>query len=466
MASRRRLHLVAYENHEKHGSVIRMAPNRLLFNTATAFRGIYQDDVRITKANVYELITRNGVYSVFNTLDRDLHRAKRKIVSQPFSERAMKSFMPALLPHVDVCLKQLLESAGKPVDMTQQMSYLAVDVVGQLALGYDLRTQTSAENRFFPRALTVSFFVSNISLHLPPFHKVHTNRVFDYLLWETRERFTRLLERMVGARLALPTHAVPDLFSFVAEGLPAEASQTQTRDSAIWKEAMVFLVAGGDTVATAMTATFFYLSRNPACYARLADEVRAAFASGRDITVGPALAGCKYLRACIDESLRMSPPISANLWRKQVDDDDDDDAPLFIDGQYIPRGTLFGVNVYALSHNADIFPDPFVFNPQRWLDADDESEGEAEGNQGSETEGKKNKPMLEAFAAFGIGPRNCVGKPLAYLETSIVIAKTLWYFDFERAPGLLGTVGEASSRGRPQEFCTQEAFNSSHEGHT
>ncbi|KAI1818917.1 cytochrome P450 [Xylaria intraflava] len=319
MAARRRLHLVAYESHEKQGSVIRMAPNRLHFNTASAFRAIYQNDDRITKDSAYELLERNGICSVFNTLDRDSHRAKRKIVALAFSERATRSFIPELLPHVNTCLEQLLNASGKPVNVTQKMSHLAIDAVGKLALGYDLNTQTSEENRFFARAMSLSSFVSNISLHFPAFHKVHRNWIFDYIFWETREKFIRLLEKMVDSRLALDTHAKPDLFSFVADSLPKEARKS--RDSAIWREAVVFLTAGGDTVATAMTSVFFYLSRNPASYARLAQEVRSAFVSGRDISVGPPLASCHYLRACIDESLRLSPPISANLWRKQIETD-------------------------------------------------------------------------------------------------------------------------------------------------
>ncbi|KAK8079375.1 hypothetical protein PG997_007193 [Apiospora hydei] len=71
---------------------------------------------------------------------------------------------------------------------------------------------------------------------------------------------------------------------------------------------------------------------------------------------------------------------------------------------------------------------------------------------------------MESFSAFSIGPRNCVGKPLVYLETSIVLAKTLWYFDFEAAAGPLGAVGEGRDRGRPGEFCTWDVFNSTHDG--
>ncbi|KAI1357489.1 hypothetical protein F5Y08DRAFT_352320 [Xylaria arbuscula] len=128
-----------------------------------------------------------------------------------------------------------------------------------------------------------------------------------------------------------------------------------------------------------MTSVFFYLSRNPSSYTRLADEVRPTFVNERDITVGSKIASCRYLRACI----------SANLWRKQIEIEE---KPLFIHGHYIPRGTLFGVNVYALSHNADVFPDPFVFKSERWLEVDS-------------IDGAK-RPMLEAFPAFSIGPRN------------------------------------------------------------
>ncbi|KAG4221996.1 hypothetical protein PC116_g29528 [Phytophthora cactorum] len=337
--------------------------------------------------------------------------------------------------------------------MTQKLGHLAVDIVAQLALGYDLETQTREDNRFFPRAMTLSFFVGNISHHFPIFHKVHTNMVFDYIFYATRERFIRLIEKMVRSRLALDTHAKPDFYSAVAHALPSEAAKM--RDSVVWKEAMVFLVAGGDTVATAMTAAFFYLSRNPACYARLAKEIRSTFSNGNDIKSGPKLGSCQYLRACIDEALRMSPPVSANLWRQQVATDEE---PLVIDGHYIPRGTLFGVNIYSLSHNAAIFPEPFTFKPERWLPSSTADPKAAEADEAAR------KLMLDAFASFSIGPRNCVGKPLAYLETSLVLAKTLWYFDFEAASGPLGSVGECKDRGRPGEFYMEDVFGSTHDG--
>ncbi|KAK6836176.1 cytochrome P450 [Apiospora arundinis] len=267
------------------GSVIRPATNRLLFNSPSAFRAIYQNDDRITKSFTYEMMTRNGVYSVFNTLDRDLHRYKRQIAGQAFSPRSIRSFEPALQSQVDAYLEQILGSSGQPVNMIEKPGHLAADVFGQLALGYELATQTREENRFLPKFMKFSFFLASITHHIPPFYRVHTNWVFDYIFYNTREKFNRLLTKMVRSRLAMDTHAVPDFFSFVSEKLPSEAAKT--RDSAIWEEALVFLAGGADSVTTAMAAAFFYLPRNPECYKRLADEIRTTFANSTDIRGGP-----------------------------------------------------------------------------------------------------------------------------------------------------------------------------------
>ena len=366
------------------------------------------------------------------------------MVGLALSKRAIDSFEPTLIGQVDVFTDILQRSAekGSPVNMTDRMSYLAVDIIGLLALGYDLGLQTSEENRVVPKAFSDNMFIGNIGHHLPPFSHLHRNQLFDYLVYTTREKFSRLLEKMVRHRLALDTHALPDLFSFVAEAMPKNA--VQTRDSAIWKESLVFMTAGGDTVASGLTGIFFYLSRNPDCYERLATEIRSKFPDAGSIKGGMVLQSCHYLRACIEESLRMSPPISATLWRQQVKGDT---SPLVIDGHHIPKGTLFGVNVYALSHNPDIFPEPHNYNPDRWL-----------------TDDPSSPKMKESFASFGIGPRDCIGKQLAYLELSLVVAKTLWQFDFERAPGPLGVVGNGVDRGRPDEFQIHDGFNSTHDG--
>jgi cytochrome P450 len=117
---------------------------------------------------------------------------------------------------------------------------------------------------------------------------------------------------------------------------------------------------------------FFYLSRYPDTYRKLAEEIRSAFTNGKEINGGPILSGCRYLRAVIDEALRMSPPVSGTTWR-QLYDDEDKTKPLVVDGHVIPPGTLVGVNTYSLHHNEEYFPDSFTFKPERWLEADEQA---------------------------------------------------------------------------------------------
>lgn len=81
-----------------------------------------------------------------------------------------------------------------------------------------------------------------------------------------------------------------------------------------------------------------------------------------------------------------------------------------------------GVSQYSLHHNSEYFTELYTFKPERWLD-----ENEAQVAR-----------MRSAFVPFSIGTRSCAGKAMAYLKSSLVIAKTLWNFDFEAAPVELG----------------------------
>lgn len=210
---------------------------------------------------------------------------------------------------------------------------------------------------------------------------------------------------------------------------------------------------GAFSTSAGICAIFFYLSRNPRCYRRLADEIRSTFSTASDIQGGPKLSSCGYLRACIDETLRISTPVPGTLWREASSELGS--KPLIIDGHVVPAGTQVGVNTYTLHHNEEYFPDPYAFKPERWLP--------------SETPEAQRKTMNAAFSPFSIGDRGCAGKPMAYLESSLVIAKTLWYFDFRPVAGALGCVGggtpgKRGGRGRVDEYQLYDVIAGQHDG--
>ncbi|KAM7223126.1 Cytochrome P450 [Rhypophila decipiens] len=441
-AIQKRLHIVIFKNHQKYGSVVRIGPGRLVFNTITALRvqGVPRCHGR-------------RATNLFTALDPHVHRQKRKLVGQVITDRAMRSFEPTMSSQIDVFLKLILSKAktSSPVNMTDMSRHLGLDIVGHLAFGSDLHMQTSEENRFIINGMQFGNYRGSLYMHYPILPKLYIGSVLDWVFYEKRERFFRLLERLIKARAALGQYGRSgDFYSYVASEMGVD-EKSNPRGGELWAEAWFFLTAGGDTVVAGISACFFYLSRNPECYKRLAHEVRSTFSSAKDIKSGPLLASCVYLRACFDEALRMSPPTSTTLWRVQ---DDTSSEPLIIDGHVVPPGTTFGVNPYALHHNEDYFPSPFTFRPERWLDEPQNQEAR--------------KVALEAFAAFSVGSRSCAGKAMAYLEASLVLAKVLWFFDFEAAPGDLGKIGGGGpelakqGRGHEDEYQIYDIFTSQH----
>jgi cytochrome P450 len=175
------------------------------------------------------------------------------------------------------------------------------------------------------------------------------------------------------------------------------------KDSEIWAEAAFFFPAGADTVSTLVCATLFYLAHNPREYKGLADEIHNTFATGSDIRGGADLSNCKYLRACLDETLRMSSP-APGTFRRELDPNDNYDEPIIVDGHIVPRGAQIGVNMYSILHDAKYFSDPFVYYPDQWIE-----EGQ--------------KPISGAFVPLSVGPRNCAGKTMAYSESSLLVAR-------------------------------------------
>lgn len=155
-------------------------------------------------------------------------------------------------------------------------------------------------------------------------------------------------------------------------------------------------------MAVGIAATMFYVLRHSNVYNRLRDEIRTTFPSCQSIQPGVPLDKCAYLRACIDESLRMCSPGPGIFWRQS-------DRDVVVDGVKVPAGTEFGVCIHALHHNPDVFPNPESFEPDRFMSS--------KNHQG--------------FIPFLTGFRSCPAQTVAYRMMCLPIARLIWEFDLE-----------------------------------
>ncbi|EFW22229.1 hypothetical protein D8B26_001055 [Coccidioides posadasii str. Silveira] len=192
------------------------------------------------------------------------------------------------------------------------------------------------------------------------------------------------------------------LQSFVDSGL----SQSEVE-----VEALVQLLSGTDTTATALRNIIFYIATHPRAYRLLQEEIDAAAqAVTRPVIADQEAKQLPYLQACIKETLRLWPPIMGMMGK--ISDEDD-----IICGIRVPAKTQVAWAPLALMKDRVVFgEDARTFEPQRWIDADPEQLKRMEATHG---------------LVFAVGTRwECLGKRLAYMEMEKTIFELFRRFDF------------------------------------
>lgn len=254
-----------------------------------------------------------------------------------------------------------------------------------------------------------------------PFKGFDIARVLSSAATASRMALTVFNKKLAGERVAMGNDSGrKDFFRYLLEAKDPETGKGFEMPE-LWGESVLLIIAGSDTTATTIAAMFFYFTRYPEVLFKVKKEVRAVFDEvGMDgIKQGPELNSCRYLRACIDEALRMAPPVPGPLPREVST------GGMTIDGHEVPAGVDVSVGTYALHHNKEYFPKPYIFKPERWIVGNDNSKESVELAQ-------------SGFCPFSVGPRSCIGKNMAYMEMSLAMAKILVTFDFE----LANTLGE------------------------
>ncbi|KAF2449394.1 cytochrome P450 [Karstenula rhodostoma CBS 690.94] len=334
---------------------------------------IYHNE-RLSKSRAY-LVTQASpaVYNLFNVVDKNLHRSRRRIVAQGLNERAFRHFEPVVQEQIEIYLQKIRLSSqtDRPVDMSEHCKMLTLDVSGELSFGRSFDLQTSTTYHWLPKALSTSNLRLNVYIQFPAIKYSGWEKLLLPVLLPKVRRFHKMVADMIQTRLAKDKNAKPDLFASISDYKDPET--------------------GGDTVASLLAGLFFYLSRYPKVYERLAAEIRDTFHHDDEIN-GTKLAGCTYLRACLEETLRISPPAATTSWRDLPADANVN--PVVVDGHVIPPGTRIGGNIYSIHHNEAYFPSPFPFRRERWLP----------GESGLSKE--QTKLMHGAFMAFSKGARN------------------------------------------------------------
>jgi cytochrome P450 len=195
-------------------------------------------------------------------------------------------------------------------------------------------------------------------------------------------------------------------------GKEQAAQDPATFKAEVASEMLDHVGAGHETSAIALTYLYWELSKSTSLQAQLRAEVLTlspqirwppspSSPSAFALPLPKSIDALPLLHAIVMETLRLHAPIPGTEPRSTPKDG----CTL---GSYenIPGGVRVAAMPYTLHRNADVFPDPLAFKPERWLDASEE----------------QTKEMLRWFWAFGSGGRMCIGSHLAIQEIKLIAA--------------------------------------------
>lgn len=159
----------------------------------------------------------------------------------------------------------------------------------------------------------------------------------------------------------------------------------------------LLIQAGADTTGTALGSIFRFISTSPTAWARAQAEIDEADRAGHlssPVLYEETRRHLPYLVACIKEGLRLNPP-ATNLFARIAPQ-----GGIVIDGHFVPAGTEITSHAYTMQRDHEFFgEDADEFRPERWLKDE-----------------KKSLEMEAVQFTFGMGPRVCIGKDIAYME--------------------------------------------------
>lgn len=434
-----------------------------MVNSPEGFRAIYETQANVRKARSYGAWPRqSGVVNTFSCIDKAKHAVKRRVFNSAISDKAIRSAEGFVRQHADRWCELLLDGDGKswsePRNMTNRSDYLVFDILGELCYGKSFETKEPGENALrsvphnivqymrFLYSITMSPFV-NIWISLKP---KGLDKLFAISMPQDMKKYVNFVQTSMSQRFKEEETYLKngadasrkDMLYYIFRAKDPETEQPGYTRAEIIEEAEMLTVAAADTVSGVLAAMFFYLLRNPPAHEKLRCEIRETFTNLQYIKSGLQLASCRYLRAVIDETLRMSPPGSSDMVREVLP------GGLHLHSDFIPQGTQVGTGIYSLHHSQDLYPDPFNFRPERWIVSDAVSADSV--------------ALAESgFFPFLTGSRGCPGKNLALMQLSVIMARLLFRLDIRAVEG--DTLGEGHpelgwGRRNKGQFQTKDAF--------
>ncbi|KAI0487173.1 cytochrome P450 [Xylaria cf. heliscus] len=388
--------------HEKYGPVVRLGPSEVSFIDGAAWKDIYslkrcRQIERDPKS--FPSLTPNGSRFDLLTYSPSDHAKYRKILNPSFSEKATKEYELTIHQDTDTFIKKLsskLQGQHSKINLTQWLQWLTFDMVADVVFGEPFNCVT--DERSHP-CLALSMDLVSLSSFIVFVSWWTGLKNLLIKLSGVEGLFVNMVRFKCEKNSSSKSTRASIFSNLIQAGNPLNQPEIDGNLTAL-------VIAGSETTGFILTATSYYLATNPECFRKAAEEVRSAFSSTAEIN-DDDIRKLPYLRATIEEALRMTPAEPNGLARRVVIDGID------IANQYIPKNTAIYVSQFAQNRHSSHFHLANEYHPERWLN-----------------DPKFQNDKLDLVQPFIMGVNVCIGRGLAWMEMRVILAKMLWNFDW------------------------------------
>ncbi|CAG0923980.1 unnamed protein product [Notodromas monacha] len=341
----------------------------------------------------------------------------RAAVTPVFSSgkiKRMSSFMTACGDSLVQRLEKQLE-VSPILELKGNLRSFAMDAIAKCVFATDIQDLDDPENVFVKNAREISErsakgsnSILNLLFTLMPgafvtwLIKVMPNsamKQFDFFIDAVRN----LVE---NHKKAPQDQGATDFISLLLEQMKEDESGRKNNfldEESIIAQSLIFFVAGFENIAAALCVASFHLAKYQHVQEKLLEEIRRveeAAIKEKDFKRGDKWSYSMYAQVVyadqiISESLRLYP---VGAWLERIATKETK-----LCGIELEKGTLIRIPVYAVHHDEEIYPDPEVFNPDRFSAA------------------HKDERPAYAFLPFGQGPKNCIGMRFAQHEMNVAL---------------------------------------------
>jgi len=338
-------------------------------------------------------------------------RRQRPLVQPAFHHETLTE----VVSHVGRAAQRMFESWDllgdeAVVDVDEAMMHVALEIVGHALFGTDLSQDADVLATATLDALEVVVARARVPITPPNWVPTPAN----LRLRRSTARLDAAVNQMLAERsMRSQPRDMLDLLITARDDQGQGLTNTEIRDQII-----TFIVAGHETVASALTWAWAMLARDPQVQRRLSEE--ADHVLGDRPPQFADYANLPYARAVFDESLRMFPP--AWLITRNAGAED------LIAGYTILPKSLIIISPWLVHRHPDAWANAWEFDPDRFL------------------EGNYDRTM---FIPFGAGIRQCIGKDFAYVEGVLLLAALAQRYEFRYPMGAVPPAAEPLVTIRP-----------------